>query len=221
MMGDDMPDAATKEGIIKYELHYTPSEPLPEAEIAELNAARKRMFEMKLIGQDPNRYLGYGFGNISQRIGPYPAEIHHRRFAITGTQTGHLSELGPEHYAIVDVCVPMQGIVHASGPVKPSSESMAHGLLYDADSRARCVIHVHSPELWHAADRIDLPTTDPAVPYGSPELSSEMARLYDETDLCRRRVLKMGGHEDGIISFGRTVNAALQHLLRELRAATG
>ena len=100
---------------------------------------------MDLIGQDPNRYQGYGFGNISQRIGPFPAPLHHRRFAITGTQTGHLPELGPEHFAIVDVCIPLEGVVHASGPVKPSSESMAHGLLYDMDARTRCVIHVHAP----------------------------------------------------------------------------
>lgn len=215
-----MASAATKEGIIKYELHYTPSEPLPESEIADLNRARLLMVAMNLIGQDPNRYQGYGFGNISQRIGPFPGPPHHRRFAITGTQTGHLAELGPEHFAIVDVCIPLEGVVHASGPVKPSSEAMAHALLYDVDARARCVIHVHAPQLWHAADRIQLPTTDPAVPYGSPELSKEIARLMDETDLRQRRVLKMGGHEDGIIAYGRTVNAAVSHLLRELSSVS-
>ena len=58
------------------------------------------------------------------------------------------------------------------------------------------------------------------MPYGSPELSQEIARLDDETDLRQRRVLKMGGHEDGIIAFGRTVDAAVTHLLRELSSVT-
>ena len=214
-----MASDVVKEGIIKYDLHYEPSEALPEADIAELNEARRLMYGLRLIGQDPNRYGGYGYGNISKRIGPFPAPEHHRRFAITGTQTGNLDVLGPEHYAIVDVCIAQRGVVHASGPVKPSSESMAHGLLYDADSRARCVIHVHSPEIWRASGRLHLPTTDPAVPYGSPELSHEIARLYSETDLRTGRVLVMGGHEDGIISFGRTVNAAIEHLLAVQRQA--
>ncbi len=212
---------AALDGIIKYELNYEPSGALPAESIAEVNRYRKMIYEMDLIGQHPDRYGGYGYGNISVRIEPFPANKHHRRFTITGTQTGFLDELGPEHYAIVDQCVPTKNQLWASGPVKPSSESLTHGAVYDLDEDVRCVIHVHSPDIWNAAARLGLPTTDPEVPYGSPELADEIVRLYKETDLRERRVLSMGGHEDGIVAFGTTCEAASTALLDTLKQALG
>lgn len=208
-----------KDGIIKYELRYEPSEALDAELLAEVNQYRKLMHEMDLIGQHPDRYDGYGFGNISVRIEPFDAEVHCRRFAITGTQTGDLDVLGPEHYAIVDQCVPSSNQLWASGPMKPSSESLTHGAVYDLDENVRCVIHVHSPDIWQAAERLGVPTTDPEVPYGSPELAAEIARLYAETDLPERRVLSMGGHHDGIVAFGESCEAASTALLDVLKQA--
>ncbi len=210
---------ATQDGVIKYELNYQPSDALPADLLAEVNRYRKLMYDMELIGQSPDRYEGYGYGNISVRLEPFDAEVHHRRFAITGTQTGNLAELGPEQYAIVDRCIPSNNQLWASGPVKPSSESLTHGAVYDLDTDVRCVIHVHSPKLWHAAEQLSLPTTDPDVPYGSPEMALEIDRLFAETDLPQRRVLSMGGHEDGIIAFGATCQSAAEVLLDTLRQA--
>ncbi len=54
-----------------------------------------------LIGQDPARYDGYDFGNVSQRIGDIDAPHGKRSFIISGTQTGHLQELDSRHYTRV------------------------------------------------------------------------------------------------------------------------
>ena len=60
---------------------------------------------------------------------------------------------------------------------------------------------------------------DDAVEYGSPEMSAELGRLFAETDMGERGIFAMGGHEDGIITFGATAEAAGQVLLHYLAAA--
>jgi hypothetical protein len=46
------------------------------------------------------------------------------------------------------------------------------------------------------------------VAYGTTAMATEVGRLYRETSLAEGRVLAMGGHEDGIIAFGRTPEEA-------------
>lgn len=209
----------TADGVIKFQLRYTPGPALPAARISELNAWRRILVLLQVVGADPARYDGFGFGNISCRLEPWQATGTRRRFVITGTQTGEIAHLTPEHYVVVEECYPAQNLTAACGPVRPSSESMTHGAVYALDSRIRWVMHGHSPHIWRAATRLDIPTTDAAVPYGTPEMSAEVARLYRESDLRSRKIFSMGGHEDGIISFGRTADEAGQVLLAALAAS--
>ncbi len=204
---------ASQEGIIKFNLAFTPGDSLSAAEIAGINRWRGVMLARGLIGQDPNRYGGYGFGNISRRLPPYDAPAGHRRFVISGTQTGHIAVLGPEHYALVTEYDPDHNRVVATGPAKPSSESLTHSGVYDMDEDVHYVIHVHSPEIWHAAAQLGLPITDAAAVCGTPEMAVEVARLFAETDVRARRIFSMGGHEDGIVAFGRTADEAGDTLL--------
>lgn len=204
---------AKQEGVIKFELVYTSGPALPAETLAELNGWRDALYARRLIGQDPARYGGYGYGNLSCRLAPFDAPPSARRFAISGTQTGHLAALGPEHYALVLACEPEHNRIVATGPIRPSSESLTHGAVYAIDAALRCVLHVHSPELWQQAAQLHLPITDPAVPYGSPEMAAEVRRLFAETAVAERRVFVMGGHEDGIIAFGPTIAAAGDALL--------
>ena len=180
-----------------------------------------RPLHVALIGSRgiPNRYGGYGFGNISQRLPPFEAPAHHRLFVISGTQTGSLAELTPDHYALVLKCDPDRNIIVASGPIRPSSESLTHGTLYDLDDSLRFVMHVHSPEIWGCAPLLGIPITDRRVPYGSPEMAEEVRRLFRETDVRDQRLFSMGGHEDGVVSFGRTADEAGKALLGCLERA--
>jgi hypothetical protein len=103
----------------------------------------------------------------------------------------------------------------------PSSESMTHAAAYDASPLVRCVLHAHSPVLWRRRRQLGLPETDPGVGYGTPGMAMEVARLYRESVLSERRVLAMGGHEDGILVLGRSAEEAGGTLLRWLARAYG
>lgn len=208
-----------QEGVIKFRLDFTEAPPLPAEELAELQTWRAILYHHRLIGQDPARYDGYGYGNLSRRLPPDDAPPHHRAFVISGSQTGDLPELGPEHYAVVEACFSNENRIVARGPIRPSSESLTHGAVYDLDPAIRCVLHVHSPEIWQHAARLGLPITEASVPYGSPEMADEVARLYAETDLRTRGIFSMGGHEDGIVAFGPTTQAAGDTLMAILEQA--
>jgi L-ribulose-5-phosphate 4-epimerase len=205
-----------EESVIKFSLDYTPSKPLPEEELRELNAWRKVCHLCGLIGQDPDRYGGYGYGNISQRR-PHAGEAV--AFIISGSQTGHLADLSPDDYALVTECIPAENRVVARGPVKPSSESLTHGALYALDAEVGGVIHAHSPDIWRRALPLGIPMTGAAIPYGTPELAGEIGRLVAESRTRQGGILAMGGHEDGIIAFGSTVTEAGLTLVRTLALA--
>ncbi len=208
-----------KEGVLKFQLEFRPADPLPLDSLREINAWRKVTYLLGMIGQDPNRYGGYGYGNISQRLEPFDAPKHQRRFVISGTQTGGLANLTGQHYAVVRACYADQNRLVAEGPIRPSSESLTHGMVYDLDNELRWVVHVHSPEIWRQSQALALPTTHPDVPFGTPEMAAEVERLFRETDLPEKHIFSMGGHEDGIVSFGRTAEEAGTVLLLYLARA--
>ena len=207
-----------EEGVIKFQLDFSATGPVDMELIADLNRWRNTLWQHALIGQDPARYEGSGFGTVSQRIGSEDAARGKRRFIISGTQTGQLSELDSSHYTLVTRYDAASNSVSAEGPIKPSSESLTHGMIYDLDNTIRTVLHVHSPDIWLAADSLGIPVTDSAVPYGTPQMAAEVQRLFNETDVRKQKIFSMGGHEDGIVSFGTTAEEAGDILLRALDA---
>ena len=205
-----------EEGVIKFDLCFTTGPPVALDTLTELNTWRQILWKHALIGQDPDRYEGYGFGNISQRSGDSDQPRGKRQFVISGTQTGHLEELDNRHYACVTAYNIERNQVVATGPVKPSSESMTHGVIYDLDSESRVVLHVHSPDIWNTATSQGIPVSSPAVEYGTPEMSREVERLYAQSDVRHKGIFSMGGHEDGVVAFGKTVAEAGNTLLSAL-----
>lgn len=208
-----------REGVIKFDLRFTPAPPLdtlPLAELRELNAWRKLLWQLELIGQDAGRYGGLGFGNLSRRL------IASQHFIITGTQTGHLPELDERHYATVIETDVQTNRVCAEGPIAPSSESLTHAMLYQVDTSVQFIFHVHSPVLWHGAVGLGIPVTNPAVAYGTPAMAEGVRRLSADVAAWRMGIFAMGGHEDGVIAFGKTAEETgitlLQYLARALVA---
>jgi ribulose-5-phosphate 4-epimerase/fuculose-1-phosphate aldolase len=197
-----------EEGVIKFDLRFSAGEAVSLEPFRELNTWRSRLWQLALIGQDPERYLGYGFGNVSQRLDAAVNDGNTTPFLISGTQTGGLPELGAAHYALVTACDVLQNRVEARGPVQPSSESLTHGMVYAQSGDIRVVLHVHSPDIWLAADRLGLPFTDATIEYGTPAMALEVDRLFRETDVMEQKIFSMGGHEDGVVAFGATAAAA-------------
>jgi ribulose-5-phosphate 4-epimerase/fuculose-1-phosphate aldolase len=208
-----------QEGVIKFVLEFRPAPPLPAAALREINAWRRILHLLRLTGRDPARYDGLGYGNVSMRLEPFDALPALRRFVVSGTQTGGLDDLGPEHYTTVLESYPDENRLVAEGPLRPSSESLTHAALYALDVSLRCVIHVHSPEIWRHAAALGLPLTDPAAAYGTPEMAAETKRLFHDQQVRAGGIFVMGGHEDGVVAFGRTTEEAGTVLVRVLARA--
>ncbi len=206
-----------QEGVIKYRLSHQAEGPAASEAVAELIAWRRILHRLDLIGEDPNRYGGFGFGNLSVRLPPscgarYP-------FLISGTQTGALTELGPEHFAVVTDWIPHENRILSKGPIQPSSEAMTHAGIYALDQRTRAVIHVHSPHIWQAARWLALPQTPADADYGSPAMAQAVRELLAQRENRRRRVFVMLGHEDGVVAFGPSLSHAGCALLSVLAEA--
>lgn len=184
-----------------------------------LAAWRTVLAQTGLIGRDPARYGGVGFGNVSARLGPFPGARGRRSFLVSATRTGGLRCVEPGDFCVVRRYEIAANRVESEGPAPPSSESMTHGAVYDLGAHIRWVFHGHCPEVWRRAKALRLPTTAPGIDYGTPEMALEVGRLARETALHERRVFVMAGHEDGVVAFGRTAEDAGGALLGVLAEA--
>jgi L-ribulose-5-phosphate 4-epimerase len=192
------------EGYTKYECEWRQAPALAAEAVDELNAWRNRLHEQGLIGYYPEHRVG--FGNVSIREG----DSH--RFIISGTQTGHIAHTDEKHYALVTACDIDANHVVCEGPVQASSEALTHAAIYALDANIRAVVHVHDANLWQQLiDRI--PTTSRNVTYGTPEMAHEFQRLYADTDFPIQGIAVMGGHDEGIVSFGKDIKQAAERVL--------
>ena len=92
-----------QEGVIKYQLEHTQKPINEKFSLSEINAWRIIIFRLALIGQDPERYENLGYGNISQRLNSQSSQ-----FIVSGSQTGHIEHLSPEHYSFVFKAAPQK-----------------------------------------------------------------------------------------------------------------
>lgn len=186
------------EGVIKFNCNWIQDEPLNEALIRKLNAWRDKLYTLKLVGVTPE---GIGYGNLSIR------SKNNNQFIITGSSTGKFTTLGPEHYALVTEYNIEGNSLTTHGPIKASSESLTHAMIYECCKDAMAVFHVHDRALWKKLLHT-LPATSKDVPYGTPEMAKEIQRLFNEHDLEKHKLFAMAGHQDGVVVFGKTVDEA-------------
>ena len=191
------------EGTIKFNCEWIDGPAPGWHKIQTLNEWRQLMYEAGLIGAYSD---GIGFGNISIRDTPA------HEFIITGSATGGLRELGPEHFTHVLDYDFDENRVRCRGPIEASSESLTHASFYDASRGINAVIHVHHAELWHTYLN-KLPTTSPDVAYGTPEMAREVSRLLKENTRPAKQLVVMGGHEDGVMAYGNSLGHAASILL--------
>ncbi len=192
-----------------------------ETLVRELGGWRQIFVQTGLLGSDALRYQGLGFGNLSGRVTPPSLSQGHRRFLITGSQTGEHDELTLENFALVLRYCNAENRVQSRGGCLPSSESMTHGSFYDLTPMIRYVFHVHAPAIWQEAARLRLPTSHSDIAYGTPEMAREVERLFRSSILSETRVMVMGGHADGVIGFGRTAQEAGLAIMTMLAQAYG
>ncbi|AWP24172.1 hypothetical protein C4901_13270 [Acidiferrobacter sp. SPIII_3] len=216
--GGNDPLAPEREGVTKFTLYYTRGAPLMAARLATLQAWRRILFDLGLIGQELTAAGPIGFGNVSER---FDAQERRGCFLITATQTGHKPTLTPKDYSLVTGWDLAANRIDAEGPAPPSSESLTHAIFYALLADVRYVFHGHSPEIWSHADALGLPSTDRRVPYGTPEMAREVQTLLALPDSRATGLLVMGGHENGVISYAATADAAGDMLIQTLTRARG
>ncbi len=205
------PPTSVEEGVIKYALSFHEGPPPAPSLTAPLRAWHRIAFSLGLLGQDDTRYGGAAYGNLSRRI-------EGARFVVSGSQTGGRPATSAEDYATVDQWQLRPPSVAAHGPLRPSSETLTHAAIYAAAPAAQCVMHGHSPAIWNAK-HLQLPTTDPLAAYGTPEMAESVRSLIAQGQLGSEGAFVMGGHEDGVVAYGSSVEQAGQMLVALLARA--
>lgn len=212
------------EGVIRFHLDFRET-PLAEAGaqghdlpfLVGLDGWRSVLRRLGLVGRDPDRYGGDGFGNLSHRM-VAATGMAASSFVVSGSQTGDRESLGQDGWSLVRSWDLDEFRVEAEGPVRPSSESLTHALIYDMEPDVHCVVHAHSPDLWRSARDLELPRTSSDVDYGSPEMLREVRSLFS-LGLSDVGVFAMAGHEDGVVAFGADADDACTRLLTHLARA--
>ena len=159
---------------------------------------------MGLLGVNKD---GVGFGNVSLRSGA--------GFYVTGSGTGALPVLTLQDYAKVVAWDFERNWLRCEGQVIASAEALTHAAVYAMEAEVCVVIHGHSHALWQELVKRG-PATSADVPYGTPEMASEVQRLFRETNVPATKLFAMGGHEDGIVAFGHDSRQALATLIAGL-----
>ncbi len=196
------------EGSVKFAVHLHEVE-LPEiAGLAQLNALRTELHDLRLVGTYPD---GVGYGNVSLRLGDSGV------FVISGTATGAKRVLEVGDYCRVDRFDLEANEVYCSGRRQASAETLSHGAVYLARPEVGCVLHVHSRALFDHLLANHYPATAPTAAYGTPEMAREIVALV-AAQPAAEALLVMAGHEEGVIAYGRRLEQARERLLAALRA---
>lgn len=193
-------------GSVKFKCEQVPIEISRFTGFAELNRCRRKLLDLGMIGVDAS---GIGFGNLSIRNGATS------RFYITGSATAGIPELTPADCAKVVAYDFERNWLQCEGSTVASSESLTHAAVYESDPTARAVIHCHDIKLW--ASLLDkAPTTPQRVEYGTPEMAYAVRRLFEATDVEKRRIFVMAAHDGGLVTFGKNLRDAFGILRRPI-----
>lgn len=189
-------DSTRDEGVIKFKLTLKRA-PAPEMnQVIALEKWRALFFKLGLVGEYPIDKIGYG--NLSSRL-------QKKTFLITGSQTGHLPHLQAHHYTKVIDCDLKKGSVTAEGLIPPSSESLTHFGIYEANPAIQYVFHVHHQKLWELLSNGQYDSISEDVAYGTQAMAeAAQSLLWNKSS----GIFVMKGHEDGIISYGTTAEEA-------------
>lgn len=202
-----------REGVIKFSLqHTTLAEPLHSDVMDDLKIWRDLARRLALLGQDPQRYQGLGYGNISARETG-------AQFLISASQTSGVMDSDDTTFARVLSADIKHNRIVSEGVLPPSSESMTHAAIYQCSDQVNWVVHSHCPEIWTQSDHLALDYTDASIPYGTPEMAYAVQTLFRKMASPEQGIFVMKGHQDGVVSYGRTAELAMDIMLTTLAKA--
>jgi hypothetical protein len=190
------------EGYVKYSASHTTRSAVVPPLWKDLNEVRTKLHDLHIVGV---RADGVGFGNVSIRLTG-------NQFLISGTATGAERELTPDGYCtVISIDSPGNRVVSA-GPIHASSESMTHGAIYQSCPEARCVIHIHSRNIFDGMIRDRCLSTPREAEYGTPEIAAAIARCVARSGKTGADIV-LAGHDEGVISYAPSIAAAYNRVL--------
>ena len=207
---------AEVEGVIRFSYALqAPSAPIPAALAQPLLAWRGALRRLGLIGQRPDRYGGFGYGNLSRRVPGGEGA-----FIITASQTSGALQAGLDDLVRVNHCDLQRFHADAEGHRPPSSESLTHAMIYAADRGVDWVLHAHSPEIWRNAAALGLPTIAADVEYGTWSMAEAVAALL-RSESRRPLLFVTLGHQDGVFVCGGSAERSGRALIDCLELGCG
>lgn len=198
---------AMDDGVTKFKLTLKMAAAPQTAEVVPVEKWRAILWRLRLVGEYPNEKIGYG--NLSVRL-----PLLKNGFLITGTQTGHRPHLRREHYTRVVSCDPARNLVKAEGAIGPSSESLTHYAIYEAQPQVNAVFHVHHKLIWERMLTSGADAIDESIAYGTREMAEAAKLAIGGKD---SGVIVMKGHPEGIIAYGPSPEVAGKLLLKLYR----
>lgn len=141
-------------------------------------------------------YHGHTFGNYSAR--------HKEGFLITGRNIDK-KEPTPESTVYVKGIDFEKKEKYVAGTAKPSSEAVAHKMIYDAFPDANAIIHVHDDAVVRNASALGLPVTAMDYPCGTVESGRQALEALAKGSCV---VLK----EHGVLSIGKDIDDAFEKI---------
>lgn len=206
-----MSNSNKDDGIIKYNIdNHTQGPCLSDSEYQDLECFRHKLYQLKLIGEYLPERIGYG--NLSlrhdyQKLHP----TDHIQFIITGTQTGGRENLTGCHYTRVLDFSFQKWAIKDMGPIQASSEALTHAAIYEsAPEKIKAVFHIHNKDIWNGMITENYNSTPADIPYGTEEMAFAVEECVAKSN---QGIIVMKGHEDGVISYGATMQIAMDLIL--------
>lgn len=206
-----------KEGVVKYRPIFVNGKGIDYHEIEDLNKWRQILRKKGLLGNSD----GVDFGNVGKNLIQSGLENGSHFLAVTESQTGHKKELTLRNYPVVTSYCPEENVAtiikSQFGEIMPTSELPSYFAFLSADPNIRFIYHGHNRKMWENAERLNIPMTSKDAEYGSPKLHYDISvRFPDIKDIG---ILGMGGHKDGIFTWGDNADEAGNRMLRFLDRA--
>ncbi|MFH0956494.1 MAG: class II aldolase/adducin family protein [Candidatus Aenigmatarchaeota archaeon] len=176
---------AEKYGGRKFRTIFKGSEAPEDSRITEAMMWGQKFHAMGLLPVEDGGHAG----NISFR--------NDRGFVITagGKDKGKLNQAD---FVQVLSCNIDNGTVTAEGEAEPSSETLAHCMLYERRKDIDAIIHVHDPLVLSCVGKLGIKATAHIHSYGTPELAREIV-----ASVGKRNFLAVKGH--GVIALGKSL----------------
>jgi len=194
-----------KEGVIKFQVHRIHACLNPGSALSQLIIYRNRIRKINLIGVD---HSGLGFGNISVRSP--------KGFMISGSQTGAIKKASSRHFAEVFKWDFEANKLWCSGLLDASSESLTHAMLYELSDQIGAVLHIHHQKLWRKTLN-QWPTTTSDIDYGSVSMAEAIRKLWNQNAFSNIKAIAMGGHQNGLIAFGKDLEEVCDFLIGQVQ----